>query len=88
MARKDRLEELLKNAFDPSYLDVADESHLHAGHSGNPDGSGESHYRVVISAAPLQSVSRVVGHRLIYQAVNSEMTGDNPIHALAIEIKS
>ncbi|MBL4614394.1 MAG: BolA/IbaG family iron-sulfur metabolism protein, partial [Magnetovibrio sp.] len=40
---RDRIELKLENAFTPESLKVVDESHLHAGHAGAPEG-GESHF--------------------------------------------
>ncbi len=39
----------LTAAFAPAALDIADESHLHAGHAGHPPGPS-THFRVAIDA--------------------------------------
>ncbi|MFT5744639.1 MAG: BolA protein, partial [Paracoccaceae bacterium] len=46
----------LTDALAPDALEVVNESHLHAGHAGD-DGSGESHWRIVISAPALADQS-------------------------------
>lgn len=68
----------------PQHLDVINESALHSGHSGD-DGSGESHWRVVIKANELDDMSRVARHRAIHSALGKDIIGR--IHALAIDIQ-
>ena len=69
---------------DPQMLDVINESHKHAGHAGD-DGSGESHWRVVIKAAALDDMSRIARHRAIHTAIGPDLMGR--IHALAIDLR-
>ncbi|HAD16531.1 MAG TPA: BolA family transcriptional regulator, partial [Erythrobacter sp.] len=40
------MEDLLKEAFSPTRLEVINDSAKHSGHAGD-DGSGESHFTVV-----------------------------------------
>ncbi|WP_342070522.1 BolA family protein [Yoonia algicola] len=68
----------------PEHLEVINESALHSGHSGD-DGSGESHWRIVIKAAPLDDMSRIARHRAIHSALGQDIIGR--IHALAIDIQ-
>lgn len=68
----------------PEHLEVINESHKHAGHAGD-DGSGESHWRVVISAPSLADKSRIARHRAIHDALGKDILGR--LHALAIEIR-
>ena len=76
------IETRLRAAFAPHELIVENESHRHAGHAGD-DGSGESHFRVVIRAKSLGEMGRVARHRAIHKALGPEVTGR--IHALAID---
>jgi BolA protein len=71
-------------ALSPQHLDVINESALHSGHSGD-DGSGESHWRVVIKASGLDDMSRIARHRAIHSALGPDIIGR--IHALAIDIQ-
>ena len=72
----------LEATFAPSRLEVVNESHKHAGHAGD-DGSGESHFKVVIRAAAFGPMSRVARHRAVHQALGDLTTR---IHALALDI--
>ncbi|WP_322892874.1 MULTISPECIES: BolA family protein [unclassified Yoonia] len=68
----------------PQTLDVINESDQHAGHAGH-DGSGESHFRVVIKAAVLDDMSRIARHRAVHDAIGPDLMAR--IHALAIEMR-
>ncbi|MBU6267422.1 MAG: BolA family transcriptional regulator [Sphingomonadales bacterium] len=75
------IEHLLQQAFAPTRLEVINDSANHAGHAGH-DGSGESHFTVVIESAAFAGQNRVARQR----AVNAAL-GDIPgqrVHALAI----
>lgn len=72
----------LREAFDPAYLAVIDESHHHAGHAG-AHAQGESHFRVEITAEAFRGKSRVEAHRMV-NAVLAEELRDR-VHALAIQ---
>ena len=72
----------LAQGFGPAALQVIDESHHHAGHSGSrPD--GESHFRVVIVAEAFRGKSRVEQHRMVNAALADELK--ERVHALAIQ---
>ena len=83
MALETEIREAL-GSLSQEHLEVINESAKHAGHAGD-DGSGESHWRVVISAAPLQDKSRIARHRAIHDALGKDIIGR--IHALAIDIR-
>jgi BolA protein len=83
MSRETEIRTALEQAFAVQALEVINESGLHAGHSGD-DGSGESHFRVVICAPELGAMSRVARHRAVHGALGKELMGR--IHALALEI--
>ena len=82
MSVKDEIEARLTAAFAPTDLAVENESHRHAGHSGD-DGSGESHFRVTIRAAAFAPMGRVERHRAVHRALG-DLTAR--IHALALDI--
>lgn len=75
------METLLTAAFAPTRLQVINDSASHRGHSGD-DGSGESHFTVVIESAAFADKSRLQRQRMVNAAL-----GDIPgqrVHALAI----
>jgi BolA protein len=71
----------LTRAFAPESLEVADESHLHAGHAGHRPG-GETHFRLYIVSEAFRGKSRLERHRTINAALAEELAGG--VHALAI----
>ncbi len=79
--RETRLRERLESRFEPTFLHILDESHLHAGHAGAADGHG--HFRVTIRASAFRNLAPLARHRLVYAAVADLLETD--IHALAID---
>lgn len=77
-----RLREKLAKSFDPTTLEVINESHLHHGHSSSP-GTGESHFRVVLVSAAFAGKSRLERHRMVHAAVAAELK--DGVHALSIK---
>lgn len=75
-----KIEAALAETFDPTELEVIDESHHHVGHPGARDGRG--HFRVRIVSERFASKSRIEIHRMIFDALGSMMETD--IHALSI----
>lgn len=85
MIRSDRIRDILTAAFAPSALEIADDSHKHAGHAGaKPE--GETHYTVKIVSARFEGLSRVAMQREIMQALKAEF--DTGLHALSIKASS
>ena len=78
----DEIKTRLIAAFAPEVLEIANDSHRHAGHSGD-DGTGESHFRVTIRAGALAAMSRVARHRAVHAALGDLNTR---VHALALDI--
>jgi BolA protein len=77
------IELALRDALDPSALEVLDDSHLHAGHEGARSGG---HYTVRIVSSRFDGLSRVARHRLVYDALQGLI--QSGIHALAIQARS
>ncbi len=75
------IEILLQEAFLPSRLDVINDSARHRGHSGD-DGSGESHFTVVIKSVAFAGKNRLARQRMVNRALG-DIPG-NRVHALAI----
>jgi len=85
MARRDHIVAKLIETFEPTGLDVIDESHLHEGHAAHRAG-GETHFRVYIVSAAFQGKSRIARHRMVNEALAGEL--ENGVHALAIHAKA
>ena len=77
------MEALLSAAFSPTHLAVINDSGKHRGHSGD-DGSGESHFRVLLRAGVFAGVPRIERHRAVHRALGADLTAR--IHALALDL--
>lgn len=78
------IESRLRQALDPSELQVWDDSEAHKGHAGAAKGGG--HFEVLITAAAFQGLRPIARHRLVYDAVSDLM--HSRIHALSIIAKT
>ncbi len=81
MRTADLITEKLRKTFAPENLRVEDESHRHEGHAGHRPG-GETHFRLYIVSEAFRGKSRIERHRMINEALASELSGG--VHALAI----
>ena len=84
MALDADIRDALTRGLSPEHLEVINESAQHAGHSGD-DGSGESHWRIVIAAASLDGKSRLAKHRAVHDALGQGII--DRLHALAITFR-
>jgi BolA protein len=71
----------LEDALKPSRLDIADDSHRHAGHAGH-NHEGESHFSITVVSDAFAGKSRVDRHRLVNALLAEELAGR--VHALAL----
>ncbi len=76
-----RIRTKLTEALTPDRLDVIDDSHRHAGHSGaHPD--GETHFRVLVVSASFREQTRLARQRQVYGLLTAEM--QERVHALQV----
>jgi len=71
------IEQKLLNAFDPVFLDVIDESHMHSSGPG-----AQSHFKVVIVTPAFDGMRLLQRHRAVNAIVAIELA--EKIHALAL----
>ncbi|MFT4521040.1 MAG: stress-induced morphogen [Halioglobus sp.] len=81
MIVQQEIERELKQVFDPVFLDVANESHMHS----VPPNS-ETHFRVVLVSESFTEKRKVARHQAVYAAVAAQLEG--PVHALALHTYS
>ena len=82
---KDWITGALTEALAPTSLEVVDESHLHAGHSGWRE-AGETHFRLDVVSAAFEGKSRVERHRLVNGLL--EPAFQRGLHALAVKART
>ncbi|MEM7665680.1 MAG: BolA family protein [Pseudomonadota bacterium] len=73
---------LLIEAFAPTRLEIINDSAQHSGHSGD-DGSGESHFTIVIDAPAFTEMNRLARQRAVIAALG-DIVGER-VHAVAIK---
>ncbi|MCB2067742.1 MAG: BolA family transcriptional regulator [Erythrobacter sp.] len=79
---QNEIEQLLRDALAPTRLEVINDSAHHHGHSGD-DGSGESHFTVLVESAQFAGKNRLARQRLVLAALG-DIPGDR-VHALAMK---
>lgn len=82
METKDKIEQILKNHFQITYLEIHDDSAKHAGH---PEAvkSGGGHFGIFIVSNDFQYKTLIQRHRMINQVLEEEFK--DAIHALALK---
>lgn len=80
---KQKIISKLTEQLNPTYLEVIDESYLHANHNAMAKNGG-THFKVQIEAEELNKLSRVEAHRKINHILANELA--NGVHALSIEL--
>jgi BolA protein len=79
------MRQLLTAAFSPTHLDIVNDSAAHRGHAGD-DGSGESHFTILIESADFVGVSRLQRQRMVNAALG-DIPGER-VHALAVKARA
>ncbi len=83
----ERIRQKVTAAFQPTHLEVVDDSGSHAGHAGaHPDGGGETHFNVAIESAAFAGKSRVERQRLVYAVLADELK--ERVHALSLKLSA
>ncbi|TCD05501.1 BolA family transcriptional regulator [Erythrobacteraceae bacterium CFH 75059] len=81
MSVDEEITTLLTQAFAPTRLEVINDSARHRGHAGD-DGSGASHFSILIEAPAFAGRTRLERQRLVIRALG-DIPG-NRVHAVAI----
>lgn len=79
MSKQQELENRLLQEFQPHFVAVENESHLHSSGRG-----AESHFKIVLVSDHFEGVSKVGRHRQIYQLLAQDL--QQGIHALALHL--
>ncbi len=81
MTVAEKIRSQLEQSLAPIELEIVDESHRHAGHSGAQPG-GETHFNVRIVSAAFEGKNRVERHRMVFGVLQELMNA--PVHALSL----
>ncbi|MCP4923265.1 MAG: BolA family transcriptional regulator [bacterium] len=77
-----QIKKKIQQTFSPLFLDIQDESSMHAGHSGAIPGQ-VTHLRITLVADSFENISMIKQHRLINECLHEEL--NNGLHALALK---
>ncbi|GLQ34852.1 BolA family transcriptional regulator [Amylibacter marinus] len=77
------IETALQQTFDPTELEVVDDSESHRGHGGYREGE-TTHVNVKIRAEYFSDLSRVARQRAVNKAL--DFAFDQGLHALALDV--
>ena len=80
---KNKIEDVLRKAFNPSILEVIDDSDKHANHY-TKSGDEVSHISITIASKNLVGLSKVAQHRLINDALKEFFSMG--LHAVSIKV--
>ena len=76
---KQKIEDNLK----PVHFEIINESDRHIGHAGH-DGSGESHFKLMVVSSAFDGCSRVQRHRQVYDLLDGAFSMG--LHALSMQL--
>ena len=87
-----RIESTLTNGLNPAYLEILDQSHLHADHThkiidqdphASPlDTSAQTHFKIKIVSRLFEGKSRLERHRIVNELLRQEWT--NGLHSVRL----
>lgn len=84
--RKNRMEEVLRETFQPLELIVLDVSLEHAGHPGITKDSKETHFRIKMISDQFRDQTTVEQHRKVYSVLGPEFKMG--LHALEMDLSA
>ncbi len=81
MRMEEHIKKAVEEALKPIHLEVINESDRHIGHAGH-DGSGESHFKLVVVSDSFEGCSRVERQRLVNASLKNLL--ESKLHALSM----
>lgn len=86
-SRQQRMSLLLQKIFQPTHIELKNESHLHAGHRPADEGP-ETHFHLLLVSEKFVGLSRLDRTRLVNEALKDERDGGKfgGLHALSMKL--
>jgi stress-induced morphogen len=80
--------EKVRAAFACEEVDLANQSHLHAGHTGNPTGAAdaETHFKLRLVSDSFDGKKLIQRHRMVNEVLKQEL--ETTVHALSLVLKT
>lgn len=85
MGRRERIISLLEKKFSDSFIEVSDDSHLHADHSPSAK-SGGTHFTIKIVSEKFSNINRIERHRMVMSLLEEEF--ESGLHAASLNLIS
>tara|TARA_B100000767_G_C19614777_1_gene471408 strand:- start:62 stop:343 length:282 start_codon:yes stop_codon:yes gene_type:complete len=82
MNRKNKIEKMINNVFQPYFFSVKDVSEQHRGHQSFKE-NVESHFELIIVSQKFDDKSKILRHRMINEGLQKEFLSD--LHSVSIK---
>ena len=82
MNRKNKIEKMINNVFQPYFFSVKDVSEQHRGHQSFKE-NVESHFELIIVSQKFDDKSKILRHRMINEGLKKEFLSD--LHSVSIK---
>ena len=82
MNRKNKIEKMINNVFQPYFFSVKDVSEQHRGHQSFKENI-ESHFELIIVSQKFDDKSKILRHRMINEGLQKEFLSD--LHSVSIK---
>ena len=78
----------VRAAFTCDEVDLVNQSHLHAGHTGNPTGAAdaETHFKLRLVSEAFDGKRLIQRHRMVNEVLKQEL--ETTVHALSLVLKT
>lgn len=83
MSISEAIRQAVEAAFQPVHFELINESAQHRGHAGD-NGTGESHFKLIIVSSVFESCGRIQRSRLVYSALDKAFS--QGLHAISLEL--
>ncbi|MEZ5813284.1 MAG: BolA family protein [Alphaproteobacteria bacterium] len=81
----DLIKQLIEENFNPVEFELINESYKHLGHVGD-DGSGQTHYKLIVVSEMFQNCSRIDRQRAVMQVLSPAFS--KGLHAVSVKLSS
>ena len=82
MNRKNKIEKMINDLFQPYFFSVKDVSEQHRGHQSFKE-NVESHFELIIVSQKFDDKSKILRHRMINEGLKKEFLSD--LHSVSIK---
>ena len=82
--RKQRISDKLKKTFNPTFIEITDNSLAHSGHSGFDKSAKETHLHIKMKSLNFKKMNKREMHQIVYSELKEEFS--NGLHALELEL--